>query len=250
LIVWTGLLAVNIGGERTEEYCRRFAPLPVVSVEQPLGRPPVVRMNERRGMYAAVSHLIEVHGRREIGFVRGPVTHEGAGERYGGYRDAPADHGLGAQPGGVPAPLLAWSPELAAAAVARMLGGGAPPDAIAAANDDLAVGVLAALAASGARMPDDIAIVGFDDCTNVRPHFLGFNTRSAEETAGARSSVNPDADSLSFTTVRSPFKERGRRPVELLPGLIRGEAVPETVDVATTLVVRRSCGCFPAVARQ
>jgi signal transduction histidine kinase/DNA-binding LacI/PurR family transcriptional regulator len=251
LIIWTSLLAVNIGVERTLEFCRRFAPLPIVSVEQPLGPAPVVRMDDRRGMYAAVSHLIEVHGRREIAFIRGPATHEGAGERYRGYRDALADHGLDSRPGRVSAPLRSWSSEEAAASVARMLAEHrrTPPDGIVAANDDLAVGVLSALVASGVRTPDDIAIVGFDDCANVRPHFLGFNTRSDDEPARFRSEVNVDADSLSFTTVRAPFHEMGERSVELALRLVRGETVPAVVDVPTSLVIRRSCGCFPTAAR-
>jgi signal transduction histidine kinase/DNA-binding LacI/PurR family transcriptional regulator len=248
LIVWTSVLAVNVGGERTEEFCRRFAPLPIVSVEQPLGQAPVVSMDNRQGMHAAVSHLIEVHGRRNIAFIRGPATHEGAGERFEGYRDALADHGLDVHRGWVSRHPQSWSSEEAAASVARMLAQREPPDAIAAANDDIAVGVLSAVAASGARMPDDIAIVGFDDCTNVRPHFLGFNTRSDEEAASFRGSVNVDASSLSFTTVRAPFYEMGQRSIALALGLIRGETMPAVVNVATSLVVRRSCGCFPTSA--
>jgi signal transduction histidine kinase/DNA-binding LacI/PurR family transcriptional regulator len=250
LIVWTSLLAINVGGERAEEFCRRFAPLPIVSVEQPLGTAPVVGMDNRQGMYAAVSHLIEVHGRRNIGFVRGPATHDGASERYEGYRSVLAEHGLDINPELVSTPPQSWSSEEAAASVTRMLAQRIQLDAIAAANDDVAVGALSALVESGVRTPEDIAIVGFDDFANVRPHFLGFNARSDEETAGVRSSVNVDASSLSFTTVRAPFHEMGRRSVELMLGMLRGESVPAVVNIATSLVVRRSCGCFPTTADQ
>jgi signal transduction histidine kinase len=50
--------------------------------------------------------------------------------------------------------------------------------------------------------------------------------------------------------VRSPFYEMGQRSIELVLDLIHGEAVPAVVNVATSLVVRRSCGCFPTAARQ
>src|SRR2546430_2895162 len=62
LIVWTSVLAVIVGPARLEEFCRRFDPLPMVSVEQPLGSAPVVVTQNRQGMYAAVCHPSEVHG--------------------------------------------------------------------------------------------------------------------------------------------------------------------------------------------
>jgi DNA-binding LacI/PurR family transcriptional regulator len=82
-------------------------------------------MDNRRGMYAAVNHLIEVHGRRRIAFVRGPATHDGAHERYQGYLDAMVHHGLASSPDLVSACPESWNPELAVAAVTRMLAGAA-----------------------------------------------------------------------------------------------------------------------------
>jgi DNA-binding LacI/PurR family transcriptional regulator len=63
LIVWTSVLAIDAGAERMAEFGRRFASLPMVSVEQRFGAAPVVLMENREGMRAAVNHLIEVHGR-------------------------------------------------------------------------------------------------------------------------------------------------------------------------------------------
>jgi phosphoserine phosphatase RsbU/P len=67
LVVWTTTLGINVGNERMTEFCRRFGALPIVSVEQPLGDAPVVVMDNRQGMYAAVSHLIEAHVRPRAG---------------------------------------------------------------------------------------------------------------------------------------------------------------------------------------
>src|SRR5579871_5891147 len=248
LIVWTSVLGIHVGRERTEEFCRRFQPLPMVSVEEPLGQAPVVLMDNRRGMYEAVSHLIKVHGRRRIAFIRGPATHAGAQERYLGYLDALAHHGLSADPELMPAPPSSWIPEAAAASVARMLTQGEPPDAVAAANDDFAVGVLSALANFDVRTPEDIAVVGFDDSLNIGTHDLGFDSGSREETGAVRRTVNVDVDTLSLTTVRAPFQEMGRRSVEVLLAMLRGETVPDVVTVPTELVVRRSCGCLPTAS--
>jgi signal transduction histidine kinase/DNA-binding LacI/PurR family transcriptional regulator len=249
LVVWTSTLAINVGRTRLERFCRRFSRLPIVSVEDALGDAPVVLMQNRQGMRAAVSHLIEVHGRRRIAFVRGPATHVGAEERYQGYLEALAEHGLRADPQLVSAHPSGWNPEEAADAVTRMLGN-EPPDAIAAANDDFAVGVLFALSEANVRTPDDVSVVGFDDITNIRSHDLGFDAGTDDETGAVRRAVNIDAGALSLTTVRAPFHEMGWRAVELVAGLIRGEKVPQLVTVPTQLVVRRSCGCFPMDAAQ
>src|SRR5205809_8119655 len=123
-------------------------------------------MENRRGMCAAVSHLIEVRGRRRIAFIRGPANHDGAEERYRGYLDALAHHGLVARPEWVSARCRSWIPEAAFASVTRMLKTPERPDAIAAANDDFAVGVLSALTAAGVRVSEEIAVVGFDDQLN------------------------------------------------------------------------------------
>ena len=249
LIVWTSILGVVVGRERTEEFCRQFEPLPIVSVEQPLGSAPVVIMDNRSGMDAVVSHLVEVHGRRRIAFVRGPVSHDGANERYQGYLDALARHGLPADPTLVSAPLSSWDPAGAAALVGRLLAVSPPPDAIAAANDDLAMGVLSALAAAGLSTPTDVAVVGFDDATNVRIHDLGFDSGRDDEAGAIRRPVNLNVDALSLTTVRAPFQELGRRSVDVALDLIRGVDVPAVTTVLTQLVVRRSCGCRPTGSR-
>src|SRR5262249_45383989 len=171
-----------------------------------------------------VSHLIEVHGHRRIGFIRGPVNHDGAEERYRGYLEALAHHGLDATAELMAAPPPSWDPEWAAASVFGMLATAEPPDAIAAANDDLAAGVLSALAAADVRTPEEIAVVGFDDSMNIRNHDLGFDSGGFDsggfDSGGGgirtgRRTVNVNVNTLSLTTVRAPFRELGRRALEV-----------------------------------
>ncbi|HEY2948373.1 MAG TPA: substrate-binding domain-containing protein [Micromonosporaceae bacterium] len=247
LVVWSSTLGIVVGPERLERFCHRFAPLPIVSVEQPLGSAPLVVMENRQGMQTAVSHLIEVHGRRRIAFLRGPANHDGATDRYRGYLDALADHGLDERPELVSTPPPTWVPEEAAVAVTTMLAAGDVPDAIVAANDDFAVAAMSALASAGVRTPEDIAVVGFDDFTNIGTHDLGFDS-AGDVTGAVRRAVNVSPGSLSLTTVRAPFRELGRRAVELVHAMIRGERVPPVGSVPTRLVVRRSCGCRPVAS--
>ncbi len=91
-------------------------------------------------------------------------------------------------------------------------------------NDTIALGALSALHEAGRRVPDDVAVVGFDDI--------------------------PTAAWMipSLTTIRSPAVESGRRMTELLIDLIEGS--PPDVRIQTLpspLIVRRSCGAPPAM---
>jgi signal transduction histidine kinase/DNA-binding LacI/PurR family transcriptional regulator/ActR/RegA family two-component response regulator len=246
LVIWTQTLELYVGHRRMEEFCRRFDPLPIVSIEQPLGDAPVVLLDNRRGMYDAVSHLIEAHGRRRVAFIRGAINHTGAEERFQGYLDALAAHGLAVEPALISAPAVSWEPEVAADAATEFLNlpEGVRADGIVAANDDLAIGVLSALDARQVRTPDDVAVVGFDDYINIRNHDVGFES-SEDETGAVRRSVNVSTSTLSLTTVRAPFHTMGWRSVELALARLRGEVVPPVVTIPTELVVRRSCGCFP-----
>jgi signal transduction histidine kinase/DNA-binding LacI/PurR family transcriptional regulator len=250
LVVWTTRIGLLLDDEALDRFLLRFAPLPIVAVERKVGDRPTVLMDNRAGMAQAVSHLVEVHDHRRIAFVRGPDNHGGAQDRYAGYRDALAAHGLPYDPELVTAPgTWNWDPDAAADAVTAMLGRlGTPPDAIAAANDDVAHGVLAALEAAGIRTPDDVGVVGYDNHTNIRSHDFGYETIAGEDpTAAVRRRVNVHAGTLELTTIRAPFAEMGRCALEVALAMVRGEPVPAVQTMATELVVRRTCGCFPAV---
>jgi signal transduction histidine kinase/DNA-binding LacI/PurR family transcriptional regulator len=241
LIVWTTALGVHVGQGRMAAFCGRFAGLPMVTVEERVGDNPVVLMAERRAMDEAVSHLIEVHGHRRIAFVRGALTHPGAQRRYQGYRDAMARHGLAAAPDLVSPPLP--DPGLVAGAVTALLRSAHRPDAIVTAHDDFAVCILSTLRAAGVGTPQDVAVIGFDDRIDLLAADAIDSMRSAPDLQLDRADDRPDLIDLSLTTVRAPFYEMGRRAVETVLGLIRGDTVPDAVEIPADLVVRRTCGC-------
>jgi DNA-binding LacI/PurR family transcriptional regulator/signal transduction histidine kinase len=245
LIVWTTALEMFVGSRAMDEFCRRFDPLPIVSVERVLAGSPSVLMDERRGMDDAVSHLIEAHSCERIAFIRGPANHTGAEHRYQGYRDALARHGLRPDPALAPA-VSAWAPEPAAVAATKLLTDrSAPVDAFVTANDDLALGVLGALDAQHVRVPHDVAVVGFDDHINLTYHGVGMMLSNL----GGERAISLTAALVPLTTVRAPFYQLGWRAVELLLERLSGVAVPGVVTIPTELVVRRSCGCFPSAVR-
>jgi LacI family transcriptional regulator len=92
-------------------------------------------------------------------------------------------------------------------------------DAIFAGDDDAAIGVLKALHEYGCKVPDDIAVIGFDD--------LGF-----------ASFLNPP-----LTTVRAPTESVGRIATERLFGLLENQPSDEVMILPTEIIFRRSCGC-------
>ena len=248
LVIWSTRIGLLLSDEEMARFVRRYRPVPIVTVERPVTGWPAVLMDDRRGMAEAVSHLIEVHGQRRIGFVRGPDNHSGAQDRYQGYVDALTSHGLAVDPKLVTPPgSWNWDPDMAAAAVGKMLNRLAePPGAIAAANDDFALGVLAALEDAGIRTPDDVAVIGYDNHTNIRTHNFGYEVVGGDPAGAASRKVNVNAGTLDLTTVQAPFTEMGRRALEIALGMVHGDPVPQTETVPTELVVRRSCGCFRA----
>ncbi|HUG22678.1 response regulator [Piscinibacter sp.] len=247
LIVWTTTLQPFVGRKAMEAFCHRFDPLPMVSVEQTMPGVPSVLVDEKQGMREVVNHLIEVHGHRRIAFIRGPVNHPGAQQRYLGYVEALARHGIAHDPALVSPPLRFWRPEESAAMVETLLDrldGGI--DAIATANDDLALGAAWALQNRRIRVPADIAVVGFDDAVNIGRPDLGMDTVGDEAAGDERPRlVNSITATLPLTTVRSPIYQLAWRAVEVMLSRLRGEPTPLETSIPTQLVLRRSCGCLP-----
>lgn len=176
-----------------------------------------VFMDDRRAAADMTEHLIAL-GHRRIGFVSGPASYAASRLRREGFEAALKAHGLEAGPD-----LRVegdFTFEAGRRAGARLLGLAERPTAIFASNDDMALGVLNAAAAMGVRIPDDVAVSGFDD------------------TPSATFSTPP------LTTVRQPVAEMAAAATRLLLPGARG--VPgQAEEVPFTLVERRSTGAAP-----
>jgi sigma-B regulation protein RsbU (phosphoserine phosphatase) len=218
LLIASGLLGTYVGYPELVAFCDRYRSLPMISIGLMMDGIPSISVDNYAGMHEAAVHLIEVHGYRRVAFIRGPEGHQEADERYHAYTDALAEHGL------------AFDPDLVAIGDFRVPSGRKAIslllnlrqvsfDAVMAANDNMALGALAALEERGIRVPYDVAITGFDDI---------------EETKFT---------AAPLTTVRQPIRELGRKAVEMALALLAGEKVPERVSLPTEVVVRQSCGC-------
>jgi LacI family transcriptional regulator len=189
-----------------------------------LARPPVAGIDTIRTRNAATAwilaaHLAE-HGHRRIAFLGDPAGSPDVAGRFAGLAA-----GLGAAGLPVPEPVPCAFDVAAGEAAAGPLLRGERLDAIVGANDEVALGVLLAAEAAGLRVPDDLAVIGWDDVLAAR--FAG------------------------LTTVRQPMRELGataarwvHRRIAERAGADRAAPAPPPRRriLPTRLVVRRSCG--------
>ncbi|WP_159014722.1 LacI family DNA-binding transcriptional regulator [Acidisoma sp. S159] len=169
------------------------------------------------GIGEAVAELARL-GHRRVGFIRGPADSSTAAERYEGFCNAVAQHGLD------PDPALVhdgdYSVERGYRVTLDFLSSSRPPSAIIASNDMNALGVLDAAAAKNVQVPEQLSVIGYDNVI-----FAGF----------AR---------ISLTTIDLPKREMGAAAATLLMKRInsRRRSAPKTVIFPTRLVLRGSTG--------
>lgn len=169
-----------------------------------------IDVDNHLGARLAVAHLI-AQGRTRIGYIGPTDNYVFGAERLAGYRDAMAVADIPLVPEWIhqAGPTSAGGYDAAAALLP------AAPDAIFAATDPMAVGVFAALRDRGLRIPEDVAIVGFDGLPGSP-------------------STNPE-----LTTVVQPVEAVGRAAVAALVG---DDEPPHLTVLPTHLQIRRSCG--------
>ena len=201
------------------EYIERLAKggLPVVVVDDRGHYPdlPTVATTNVEGGRSATLHLIE-RGRRRIAMLNGPHDFGCNRDRLEGYKSALQKAGLQFDPklvvdsdfkesGGASAmtTLLATDPKL---------------DGVFVANDVMAFGAMRALRNAGRRVPDDVAVVGFDDIP-------------------ASAMTHPP-----LSTVRQPLYEMGRTAASMVMAAVRGESITKRIELPTSLVIRESSG--------
>lgn len=192
------------------------AGLPAVLIDDRFQRPgfPYVATTNREGGEQAARHLLDL-GRRRPLVVTGPEAFGCTRERLGGFVDVYAEAGLEISQRSIICGDFQFDDSKSA--IARALVGGLEFDAVFAHNDPSAAGVLAALHEAGLRVPQDVAVVGFDD------------VEMASYTYPA------------LTTIRQPMREMGEAAARLLLDHVRGspEAAPSCI-IPTSLVVRGS----------
>ena len=204
------VMAPNLAAEDLAAALPPRLPSVLINTRDVGGHRPAIHLDNAAGVVAVVEHLAAL-GRKRLVHVAGPRGNIDADERAAAFKHACAARGLASE-------ILRGDFEQASGehAVARLIESGHKFDALFAANDNMAIGALQALADAGIAVPMDVAVVGFDDI--------------------------PLARHLGLTTVRVRIAELGERALaRLLLSLSTSDGGGEELH-APELVVRNTTG--------
>ncbi|TCW61440.1 substrate-binding domain-containing protein [Treponema sp. J25] len=201
--------------------------IPFIIFSYPLSGYPCVRLSVEKAIYVAIEHLVQDHGVKRIGFIRGPKNSEEANERFLAYQR------------GLERCQLPYEQDLILQGdYGRFSGyhvideyiatGKSLPDAILAANDLMALGALECLQHHGIAVPQQVKIIGFDD-------------------------IGESAVSIpSLSTIRQPLQEMATATLDYM-SQFRNEGTgtsalmntpPSEISIEASFIRRESCGCF------
>ncbi len=210
-----GALLVSLNATRglIGRVTRAALPLVLVDAEHP--RLPSVSVDHAAAAMSAVRHLVSL-GHRRIALVdhpEDPFAPVYPAARHSGYRAALREAGI--EPVAEYELVTDFSPLAGAEALRQLLALRTPPSAVFAGSDSQAIGILEGARQAGRRVPEDLAVVGYNDI----------------EVAAY----------LGLTTVHVPMREMGQQGVELLLEAIEDpESPPEHIQLPAELVVRRT----------
>jgi DNA-binding LacI/PurR family transcriptional regulator len=220
------VLSAAIGTFVTEKDLRKFfatyAPLPVVSVGITAKGFTSVIVDNAAGMRGLMRHLVKRHGYRRFAFISGPPGHQEAELRRRVFMESLSEHGV--SPDSARIARGDFSAESATLAVHSFLengvvGRGGCAEVIVAANDRMAIAAIEELRRRSIRVPQEVAVVGFDDIDETR-------------------TATP-----ALTTVRQPLFNLGQTAFETL--CVYG-ATDSVLSLPPKTVIRESCGCAKA----
>jgi DNA-binding LacI/PurR family transcriptional regulator len=221
ILVLSSALGNATGPQHLAAWLTRYDGMPLCCMGVPIAGRLSVRVDNATGIREAVRHLVEVHGKQNIGFIRGPAQSDEAEVRYAAYRDALLSHGINPDP--------RWVAEgdynrpSGSQAIRSILDQKRVSvhalDALVCANDYMALGALDELGRRGINVPEQIALIGFDDVPSAA------------------------ASRPALSTIRQPASELGREGMKQLVLLASGTSRPNDSVLAVELKIRRSCGC-------
>ena len=200
------VMAPHLGASELAAALPAALPAVLINTRSDRDQHPSIHLDNRAGATAVVDHLVAL-GRKRIVHLAGPVQNIDALERRAAFRSAADAHGVGYE-------IFEgdFEQQSGERAIATLLKSGARFDSVFAANDNMAIGALQALRAAGLRVPEDVAVAGFDDI--------------------------PLARHIGLTTVRVRIAELGERAIARLRTTLGGRPDHSDELHAPELVVR------------
>jgi DNA-binding LacI/PurR family transcriptional regulator len=219
LVLTTSSICDYINKKEFDAFLKKFQSLPVVSIAIQIKDSPSVLIHNNHAVRHAMIHLIEDHGLKRIAFIRGYKNNPEACERYEAYRETLKEHLIPFDESLVVPANFDGNPENDPVSV-LLNKRKASFQAIMATNDLMALSAIRSLEKLGFHVPNDYAVVGFDNIPESR-----FNIPS-------------------LTTVKQPLYQQARVAMEMAINIVEGREVPNSLYLPTELMVRSSCGCL------
>ncbi|MDA3851127.1 MAG: diguanylate cyclase [Spirochaetaceae bacterium] len=205
-----------------EEFLNQYKQIPLISISISLDNIPSVIIDNKMGMAQGIRHLIEHHGYRKIAFVKGIKYNEEALNRYEAYEEVLKEFDIPINPQYIV--QGDFRPQSGIRAVELFKERNSlDMEAIVCANDDMAISLIGSLNKEGLKIPNDIAVLGFDDKPGVE--FL----------------------KPPMSTINQPIAIMVNKAYSVLMEIIQGKEVELIHRIPAQLVTRESCGCLPSL---
>ncbi|MEJ2662527.1 MAG: substrate-binding domain-containing protein [Spirochaetia bacterium] len=223
LIIMSATIGNFVDTQKLNDFQNRFSAIPTVTLGTESPQATAILVDNKFGMRELMEHLIVDHGYKKIAFIQGTPGNNEAEERYAVYKRMLQEHRIPYNPKLVSPgdfTLGAGTRAVALLVDKRKM----KFDALAATNDLMAIEAIDALQKRNIRVPQTTAVTGFDDIDEgayVRP---------------------------PLTTVGQPLYRAGVTAVDTVLSLIKGNGPDQSIVLATTMKIRRSCGCYKHTA--
>ncbi len=202
---------------------RKRLPYARITPHLDLERGIVVTLDEAAAAHAIAAHVLAL-GHRRVGIIMGDPSHAASAARMVGYRRAFAEAGLAVDPDLIVTGDFTY--EVGRRVAFALLDDPAPPTAILAQNDDMAVAAMAAARELGLSVPEDVSVAGFDDSEVSRtiwPQLTTVRQPVGEMTWDAADRLIACLEAEGKEPPKLPPSRRGDHPYELL---VRGSTAP------------------------
>ncbi|MBN1410856.1 MAG: GGDEF domain-containing protein [Spirochaetales bacterium] len=219
LLVASGMICNTISDKDLNIYYERYSPLPVLSIGILMNNIPSITVDNKSGIIQGISHLVVTHNKKRILYIGGPRKNQEAMIRLKAFKD------------GLVLYKIPYREEFILEGDFRFNSGyvcmmefikkyKVTFDSVLAANDEMALGCIKALTECRVKVPQEVAVIGFDDIE------------------AAELNLPP------LTTVRQPVFEIGQKALELVLKAVNNEEIEHNTVLRTNLIVRNSCGCL------